>query len=118
MNTLYMKITGFDESNNSLLVAFASDATSSQNPEDYTSFAFQPFDMWPDVTDVEEIKKRLATAGLWHAEQQARKESLEKNPDKVNALKALAGLQSVFAVSDLVPQPSAANADVNTLVVV
>jgi len=119
MTNLYMKITGFDDSSNSLLVAFASDATQSQNPEDYASLAFQPANMWPDVTDTNEIKKRLAVAGVWHVEQQARKEMLDQNPTQLNGLKALVGVESTFVISELIPPPSDfINLDTNITVVV
>ena len=63
MNTLKMKITGYDEESNSLLVAFASDDTASQNPESYPSLAYQPLTMWPDVTDIDILKKNIVFDG-------------------------------------------------------
>jgi hypothetical protein len=70
MNTLKMKIVGYDETNHSLLVAFASDTTASQNPADYSALAYQPISMWPDVTDAAEITRRIAVAGIHQAQQQ------------------------------------------------
>ena len=109
MNILKMKIVSFDESSQSLEVAFASDETSSQNPSDYSAFAYQPLIMWPDVTDVNEIKKRIAVAGMWQAEQQAKKEAFNADPNKVAALKALIGQEFEYSVSDLVTPPTYQN---------
>jgi hypothetical protein len=96
-----MKIIGFDEPSNSLLVSFASDETASQNPEDYPPVAFQPSTMWPDVTDMEEIKKRMAVAGMYTASTRANFEKLNSDLGRINALKALVGQAASFAVSDL-----------------
>lgn len=101
MNTLYMKIHEFDADSHSLIVSFASDQTKSKDPNDYGRVAFQPATMWPDVTDLNEIKKRLAVAGVWHAERQARLEFLEENPGTVNNLKSLVGQSEAYSISSL-----------------
>lgn len=112
MSNLYMKITGFDEPSNSLLVSFASDETKSKNPEDYPSVAFQPATMWPDVLDVNEIKKRIAVAGMYTASSQANTEKLHDDLQRVNSLKALVGQVETYDINTLVPPP--ANNDVPT----
>lgn len=104
MNTLYMKIQSFEEQSYSLIVSFASDKTKSQNPDDYPSYAFQPMNMWPDVTDPQEITKRIAVAGVYHVEQQARNEELASNTVKIDALRALVNHQSQYPASELLPQ--------------
>lgn len=104
MNTLYMKIQGFEEQSYSLIVSFASDKTKSQNPDDYPAYAFQPMNMWPDVTDPQEIVKRIAVAGVYHAEQQARNEEFSTNVERIDALKALVSQQSQYSASELAPQ--------------
>jgi len=101
MNTLYMKIHTYEETSGSLIVSFASDTTASQNPEDYPTYAFQPLNMWPDVTDLEELKKRIAAAGMYHAEQQARQESFVEDVVRVAQIKNLAGQLRSYAVIDL-----------------
>lgn len=103
MQTLFMKIHAFEESTYSLLVSFASDTTKSQNPDDYPSYAFQPVNMWPDVTDLEEIKKRIAVAGMYHAEQQVREEAFNADPIRVAQIKNLVDQFRSYAVADLIP---------------
>ncbi len=112
MNTLKMKIHGFEESSLSLLVSFASDATRSRNPDDYPKFAFQPSTMWPDVTDPEEIKKRIAIAGVWHAEQQAREEKVRVDAAQIERFKSMVGEEVQYAVSDIVPPPAVPESNV------
>jgi hypothetical protein len=103
MNTLKMKITGYDEESNSLLVAFASDDTAFQNPESYPSLAYQPLTMWPDVTDIDTLKKNIAVSGMWQVEQQAKKEAFIANPAKIAEYKALVGQEIEYNISDLIP---------------
>jgi hypothetical protein len=101
MNKIKLKIKGYDENSNSLLVSFASDETQSQNPDDYQSYAYQPMTMWPDINDVNEIKKRLAQAGIYLAEQQRIKEQFKADPSKVESYKAMVGEVIEFNVSDI-----------------
>ena len=97
-----MKIHAFEESSYSLLVSFASDTTKSQNPDDYPPYAFQPMNMWPDVNDPNEIKKRIAVAGMYHAEQQEREEKFVEDPTKVQQYTNMVGQESSYPVSELV----------------
>jgi hypothetical protein len=101
MNTLYMKIHSFDEQSNSLIVSFASDTTMSQNPADYPAYAFQPINMWPDVTDPAEIKKRIAIAGIYHVEQQEREEKFIANPTKVAEYRSMVNAEDSFSIEEL-----------------
>lgn len=96
-----MKIVGFDEPSNSLLVSFASDETKSQNPDDYAPVAFQPATMWPDVVDAQEIKKRIAVAGMYNTSVQATMEKFSDDTARIDALKALVGQSETYAVEDL-----------------
>lgn len=116
MNTLYMKIHAFEEQSYSLLVSFASDTTKSQNPDNYPQYAFQPMNMWPDVTDPAEIKKRIAVAGVYHAEQQEQKEKFIADPAKVQEYKDMVGQGSTYPVSELIP-PAPANTIVQEMFV-
>ncbi len=109
MNTLYMKIHAFEEASYSLIVSFASDTTKSQNPDDYPKYAYQPMNMWPDVTDPVEIKKRMAVAGVYHAEQQEREEKFIADPAKVQSYKDMVGQENSYPVNDLIPPPSVSN---------
>jgi len=102
MNSVNMKVVGYDEESHSLLVSFASDQTRSQDPETYPAMAFQPISMWPNISDVVEIKKRIATAGMYHVKQQESKEAFVNDPNRVAALKSLVGQSFTYQVSDLV----------------
>ena len=101
MNLIKLKINGYDEESHSLLVSFASDETQSQDPATYQSYAYQPMTMWPDVNDVNEIKKRLAQAGIYLADQQRIKEQFKADPAKVEAYKAMVGEVLEFNISDI-----------------
>jgi hypothetical protein len=98
-----MKIHTFEEPSYSLVVSFASDTTKSQNPDDYPKYAYQPMNMWPDVTDPVEIKKRMAVAGVYHAEQQEREEKFIADPAKVQAYKDMVGQENSYPVNNLIP---------------
>lgn len=104
MNKIKLKINGYDEESNSLLVSFASDVTQSQNPSDYQSYAYQPMTMWPDIDDVNEIKKRIAQAGIYLADQQRIKEQFKADPAKVEAYKSIVGEVVEFNISDITTQ--------------
>lgn len=106
MNSIKIKIKGYDEASGSLLVSFASDTTASTDPENYPAAAFQPATMWPDVSNIDEIKKRLAAAGIYSAQLQETKEKLAANPQQAEKFKALVGQVYEFAVADLTPPPA------------
>jgi hypothetical protein len=106
MNSIKFKIKGYDEASNSLLISFASDATASTDPEQYDACAFQPLTMWPDVTDSEELKKRIAMAGMNHAKLQEAKEKFVADPQRVAALKSMVGQTYEFSVSALTNNPT------------
>ena len=95
-----MKIVGYDEVSHSLLVAFASDTTRHSDPARYTTYAYQPINMWPGVTDVEEIKKRIAQAGIYLAQQQAEQEAFIADQARVDALRNLVGGTFEYPLSD------------------
>lgn len=100
-----MKINGYEEASNSLLVSFASDETQSQDPSDYTEYAYQPMTMWPDVTDPAEIKKRIAQSGVVLVEQQKMKEAFVLNPAQLDAYKNMVGQTTEYNLSELIPPP-------------
>jgi hypothetical protein len=106
MNTIKMKIVGYDEPSHSLLVAFASDTTRFKDPEKYTAYAYQPINMWPGVTDVEEIKKRIAQAGIYLAQQQTEQEAFVADQARVDALRNLVGNEFEYQIDELIiPEP-------------
>jgi hypothetical protein len=106
MKKIKIKINGYDEDTHSLLVSFASDETKSQDPSDYQSVAYQPMTMWPDVSDVNEITKRIAQAGIYLAEQQKIKEQFVADKEKVDSYKSLVGSQMEYNIDDIT-SPSA-----------
>jgi len=106
MNSIKFKIQGYDEASNSLLVSFASDTTASTDPAAYTAYAFQPMTMWPDVTDTEEIKKRIAQAGIYQAKLQEAKEKFAADPQQAAKFKQMVGQTHEFPVADLTNNPT------------
>ena len=101
MNTVKFKIKSYDEDTNSLIISFASDTTANQDPEAYTAYAFQPLTMWPEITDITQLKKELARAGMYHAQQQEAKEKFVVDPTRIDQFKALVGQTHEFTVAEL-----------------
>lgn len=103
MNKIKIKINGYDEHSQSLLVSFASDTTKNDDPSSYPSFAFQPHTMWPDIDieDTEEIKRRIAIAGIHHAKMQEVEERFTDDARHVKILKGMVGNVEEFSVTDL-----------------
>jgi hypothetical protein len=99
-----MKITGYDEASFSLLVSFASDKTKYQDPSQYQSYAYQPMNMWPGVTDPDELKKCMAVAGMWVTENQVREEQFIADPTKVEQYRAMVGEVVEYPVANLLSQ--------------
>ena len=96
-----MKIVGYDDESHSLIVSFASDETASQDPSVYASYAYQPMSMWPDITDPEELIKRVAHSGIYMAEQQKIKEQFIANQQLVDNLKSFVGQEISYSIADL-----------------
>ncbi len=105
MNKLFMKVHGFEEQSCSLLISFASDTTKSSNPDDYPQYAFQPINMWPDISDHTEIVKRIAVAGAYQVQQQEREEKFISDPSKVDVYRSMVGITSEFNANDLIAPP-------------
>jgi len=105
MNKLFMKIKGYEEASNSLIVSFASDETQSQDPSDYTEYAYQPMIMWPDITDPTEIQKRIAQSGIVLVGQQKIKEAFVLNPAQLDTYKNMVGQTIEYSMSELIPPP-------------
>lgn len=101
MNSVKFKVKGYEEGSNSLLISFASDTTDSADPETYTACAFQPLTMWPDITDIEQLKKSIATVGMHHAQMQEAREKFVLDTDRIANLKAMVGQTYEFTVAEL-----------------
>lgn len=102
MNTLKMKIASYDEDSHSLIVSFASDETASSDPAAYTAYAYQPMNMWPDITNPNELIKRIGQSGVHIAEQQKIKEQFVQNEALITSLKSFVGQEISYAVGDLI----------------
>ena len=89
MNTLKMKITGWDEDSKSILVRFASDETANTNPSAYYDLAFQPHLMFPEANTAVEVKTALAKAGVSVAQEIKINEDLKSNTEKKNMYASL-----------------------------
>jgi len=108
MNTVKFKIKGYDEATQSLIVSFASDTTANQDPDAYSGLAFQPLRMWPDVANIEDLKKSLARVGMHHAELQEKREKKATDPTFLQAVADLVGQTYEYPVADLVTSDSIA----------
>lgn len=104
-NTIFMKVTGYDDATHSMLVSFASDETNSQDPSDYTIHAFQTTNICPNETNIENIKRSIAQSGISIVKSHAAKESLIANTDHVSDLKLLIGQTFSYNISDIAPHP-------------
>lgn len=102
MNKIKYKIHKYDEDTNSIIVSFSSDETATNNPDDYESFAFQPIAEYPDITDIEELKKKIAQQGMSLAEMHKKHEDASSNTTMQNKWKALVGQTFEYNVSDVI----------------
>jgi hypothetical protein len=101
MNKIKYKIQGYDEISHSIIVSYCSDETATNNPDDYTGFALQPLKTYPDVTDMEELKKKIALEGIGLAEQVKQEEVAKANTTMQEKWKALVGQTFEYNVSDV-----------------
>lgn len=103
MEYIRMKIVGFDEVSGSLLVSYASDTTRSQDPSSYPAYAYQPMKMWPDITDPELIKQKMAIAGISVVQNQTREEQFVEDPVKIEQYQTMVGIEVQYPISQLIP---------------
>jgi len=101
MNTVTVKIVEWDEESQSLICSFASDETNSSDPDTYGKLAFQPAMMWPDVTDSDELLKKIAQAGKSVCEEIKIKETIASDNDKKSLYTNLVGTNTTYNVSDI-----------------
>ena len=73
-----MKIHSYDGEN--LIVSFSSDRNK-KNVDEYERVNFQPALSFPDITDPEEIIKRIAFYGIHHCENEIRREKAKNNKE-------------------------------------
>lgn len=106
MNQVHVKIHSWDESSKSLIISFASDTTSSSDPDNYEALAYQPHSFWPDVTDSTELMRKIAQLGMSVCEQIESAESVEADTDRMTMYSGLAAQSQTFNTADLVDTPS------------
>jgi len=107
MNTLKMKIVGWEEESKSLLVKYASDETANEDPEAYFELAYQPHTMFPEATTEEQLRTALAKAGIYVADQQKLNEDLNADTAKLDMYKSLVSdTVHTYNSSDLVEDTS------------
>jgi hypothetical protein len=106
MNKVKMKVVAYEEESKSLIIAFASDETLSNNPDDYAKIAYQPTQMWPGEINAEQLKKNIALTGLSHTAQQAMRERAPVPEELIVEMKSWVGQTFTFNSEDLtVPAP-------------
>lgn len=98
MDTIKLKVTEFDEVSQSLIISFAPD---NEDPENYTSCAYQPYLMFPETKDLNEILKKIAYTGIHTVEMQKAQETIKNDTQKINDLKGLVGKTLEFQVSEI-----------------
>lgn len=101
MNTVTVKIYEYDEESGALIAGFASDTTSSSNPDDYGRWSYQPANMWPHANTADEVMKELAKAGVAMCEEIVRMDAYKQNSAKVEAISSLVDTSATYNVSDL-----------------
>lgn len=109
METIKYKILGWDEESQTLICCFASDETANNNPEAYTSYAFQPATMWPHATTASRVREEIARAGMGIADQIKANEELASNSSRMEMYRGLANTSGEYTVSSLVSPGTAAN---------
>ena len=107
MNQVHVKIHSWEEDSKSLIISFASDTTSSSNPDSYEALAYQPHLFWPDVTDSAELMKKIGQLGIGVCEQIERDESVNDNADMLTVYSGLSGQTQTFNTADIAdPAPT------------
>jgi hypothetical protein len=102
MEKIKLKIVSYDSVNHSLQVSFASDETQSIDPASYPPVAIQVDNHWSDITDIEELKKKIAIAGIPVIQQQVARESLAANKSRQDFLKGLVGSTFEYDAADII----------------
>jgi hypothetical protein len=101
MNKLKMKIIDWEPQSLSLIVKFTSDVNSFE-VDDARPLAFQPLTMFPGVTDIDEVLKRIAVSGIGICENEAIRENALKNASKLENFANLKDQTFEYDVSYLV----------------
>jgi hypothetical protein len=100
MNSVKMKVVGWDEENLTLIVKFAADDSASSIDE-VTSLAYQPLTMFPGVDNTESLIKKLAVSGIGICNMQKIKDQAKQNTAKIEEMKNLVGQTFEYTVEEL-----------------
>lgn len=101
MNKIKFKVKEYDEETHSIVVSYSSDETATNNPDDYTPYNVQILEAHPDVTDIEEMKKKIAEQGIGIADDNKRSEDAAANTTMQAKLRELVGQTFEYNMSDL-----------------
>lgn len=102
MQSIKMKIHGYDEASKTMTVSFASD-DNLQGPEAYTPLAYQTH--FFQETDPNEILKKIAKSGLSIAQTQRLQETRDENPAADAVFQSLVGQTLEYTLDDLSGAP-------------
>jgi hypothetical protein len=105
MQSLQMKVVGFDVLNGTILIKFAGD-TAEKSIDEYPSHQFNVVEDNKNVT-LDEVLKALAQTGWNIAFQQEVAEQTAKDNEKVALYKSLIGSAYVFTGEELFSTPQA-----------
>jgi hypothetical protein len=100
MEKIKVKIVAFDEESLSLVVAFGDSNSNFDASERNVTLAYQPT-MWPDVTDPNELLKRIAFSGIGILETEKLKKDFATNSSNITTYKSMAGQVFEFSVQEL-----------------
>jgi hypothetical protein len=102
MEQIKTKFVNYDEQTKMLTVAFASDTTKSDNPDDYPTIAFEVFKVWPGQT-LDYIIKEIARYGKSQLERIVEQEQADPIDATEQELKALIGTTVTTDVAVVTP---------------
>jgi hypothetical protein len=101
MNSVKMKVVGWDEETLSLIIKFAADDSSS-NIDDVNALAYQPFSMFPDSSNnTETLVKKIAVSGISICNMQKIIDQAKQNTAKIEEMKNLVGQTFEYSVEEL-----------------
>lgn len=100
MDVIKVKICGYEEDSNSLIVSFGCDETEADHTDTCQRLAYQPT-MFSDLSEPEDVIKRIAVSGISIVQQQKQLEEFIADQNRVNAFKAMVGQTFQFSVQEL-----------------
>lgn len=93
-----LKIIGYDDETESLLIKFACDL-SDKSIDEYEAYAFQPKSY--SEFDPQKILEWIAKSGIYNVSEQIKSEKWEKSNDSIEVLKSLEGQEFEYDVDYL-----------------